>query len=76
MNVTLSLKNWSIIQDEKTKLPKVCGKYAVMMGEKEVAVQEFNSGYSAKDLGFSGELIKCVMATESLIRTEIEGMLS
>lgn len=76
MQVTLSLKSWKVIQDEKTKLPKIAGRYLVMMGDKEVASQEFNEGYSAREIPFGPEVTQAVMAIEATIKAELERLLS
>jgi hypothetical protein len=76
VQVQLVLKNWSISRDEKTKLPTICGKYAVMMGDKEIATQHFNDGYNCKELPFSNEAIAAVRGLEKIISTELEKVLT
>jgi len=76
MQCQLVLKSWKVVQDEKTKLPKVAGKYAVMMGDREIASQDFNDGYSAKEVPFSADTVKAIMGVENIIKTELEGLLS
>ena len=75
MHVQLTLKSWKVAQDEKTKLPKLHGSYAVMMGEKEIASQNFNDGYSGKEVPFSGDLIKKTMELETMIKEELEKLI-
>lgn len=75
MEVSIVLKTWRIVQDEKTKLPKPAGKYLVMMGDKEIAAQDFNEGYTGKEIPFSGETINVIMQTEAVIKAELERML-
>lgn len=76
MQVSLSLKNWKIIQDEKTKLPKVCGTYAVVMADKEIAVQDFNTGYNSKELSFSGDCFAAFQKAEEILKAELTKLLS
>jgi hypothetical protein len=76
MDVKLSLKSWRVVQDEKSKLPKVVGTYAVMVGEKEVAAQNFNEGYGSKEISFSAEVVNALLGVEGVIRGELEKMLS
>jgi hypothetical protein len=76
MQVSLSLKNWKVVQDEKTKLPRVQGSYSVMMGEKEIAVQDFNTGYNAKELSFSGDVYKAFQSAEDVLKAELTQLLS
>lgn len=71
MDVQFSLKTWKVVQDEKTKIPKLCGHFAVVMGEKEIATQSFNEGYGSKEIPFTGELISKIMDIESLIKGEL-----
>ena len=74
MNCWLKLKNWKIQEDEKTKLPKVVGSYVIMMGDKEIATQDFNQGYSGKEVPFSDNIIQELRKVEELIKTEMEKM--
>ncbi len=76
MDVTLSLKNWKVEQDDESKLPRIKGAYSVMMGEKEIATQSFNDGYNAKNIPFSGEAMEAIMAAEVIIKAELQKMLS
>lgn len=76
MQVQLSLKEWRVVQDEKTKCPKVVGRYTVMMGEKEIACQEFNGGYSCKEVPFSDATINAILQIEAVIKGELERLLS
>ena len=75
MEVQFSLKDWKVIQDEKTKLPRLVGHFAVVMGEKEIATQSFNDGYGSKDIPFTGELINKIMCLENDIKNELTRMI-
>ncbi len=75
MEVQFSLKDWKVIQDDKTKLPRLCGHFAVVMGEKEIATQGFNEGYASKEIPFTGDLIAKIMSIESLIKEELTKMI-
>jgi hypothetical protein len=76
MEVKLSLKDWKVVQDSETKLPKVAGKYVVLMGEKEIATQAFNDGYGSKEIPFTGDAMRAIMAAEKEIKAELEKLLS
>jgi len=76
MQVTMVLKKWKVNQDAETKLPTISGTYGLMMGDKEIASQDFNEGYSSKKLPISNDLINEVTKLEVLIRTEMERLLS
>ena len=75
MDVRLSLKSWRVEQDE-SKQPKLAGEYSVMLGDKEIASQNFNHSYSSKNVAFSGELMAQTKELELKIRAELERMLS
>jgi hypothetical protein len=76
VNVTLTLKEWKVARDEKTKLPKLQGTYALVMGEKAIATQEFNGPYTAEVLPFTGELLQEILAFEDRIRGELAKILA
>ena len=75
MQVSLNLKSWRVVQDEKTKLPKITGKYSVIMGDKEIASQDFNEGYGAREVPFSNETTNALMAIEAIIKADLERLL-
>ncbi len=75
MEVQLVIKSWRIVKDVQTSLPRVAGSYGVMMGEREIASQDFNEGYACKSLAFSVELLKKLREVETLIVAEIQKML-
>jgi hypothetical protein len=66
---------WKIVQDKETKLPKLCGSFAILMGEKELACQDFNEGYSSKTVPFSGDLVQKLHALEKEIIAEMERLI-
>ncbi len=76
MQVNLVLKSWKVVQDEKSKLPRIVGLFSVMMGEKEIASQSFNEGYNSKEIPFSGDTINALINVESIIKTELEKMMT
>ena len=76
MDVQLVLKNWEIVRDEKLKKPRVTGKYAVMMGDKEIATQEFNGPYGSKDIPFSEATVEAIAGLEVAIKAELEKFLT
>jgi hypothetical protein len=76
MQVTLTLKRWKVSVDEKTKLPKLSGAFALLMGDKEIANQDFNDGYNSKEIPFSSDLINKLVALEADVKLEMERLLS
>ena len=76
MEVQLVLKNWAIKQDATTKTPKLVGTFGVMAKDKEISSQEFNEGYSKKDITFSPELLGKVKTLETEIAAELQSLLS
>lgn len=76
MQVTFALKNWKVKQDKETKLPTLCGTFALVIGEKELASQEFNDGYNCKTIPFSGDLIQELQKLEDKIKAEMERLLT
>ncbi len=76
MEVQLHLKTWRIEADPKTKVPKLVGTYGVMCGEKEIAEQKFNDGYSDKVIPFSEKTMAKLKELEADIKTELHALLS
>lgn len=75
MQVALKLKGWQIKENTETKLPEVCGTFGLLMGDKEIASQEFNQGYSGKKIAFSNELTQKIQFLETEIKAEMERLL-
>lgn len=72
----ISMKNFSVFQDEETKLPNIRGKFVVMLGDKEIAEQDFNGGYGSKKIPFSGDVIHKAKELEGFVNEELVRMLS
>lgn len=49
--------------------------YAVMLGDKELAVQAFNGGYGQKEFDFGPDVMNALIALDSLIKVSIENLL-
>ncbi len=75
MNLELVLQEWKVIRDKDTKVPRLCGTFALMSGDKEIARQTFNEGYGAKEVAMSGEAIAAAMSVEVIIKSELEKVL-
>lgn len=75
MEVKIVLQNWEVTKQSKTNLPTVAGRYAIMVGNKEIASQKFNEGYDSKEISFSGELISALKGLEDLVVAELTKML-
>jgi hypothetical protein len=76
MQVTLVLKKWGVVQDPKTKGPKLVGTYGIMNGEKQIGKTDFNGGYNEDEVVFSAELTAKVAALEADIKAELTKTLS
>ncbi len=72
MDATLKLKSWKIVEDEKTKLPKVKGEYDITAMGKVIATQAFNGDYGAIEYPFSLALMQKIQAIGKEIISEIE----
>jgi hypothetical protein len=79
VQVELVLKQWEVVEDPKTKQPKVAGTYGVVMAGNEIAEQEFNAvGYSqkSKDIHFGPEVVAAAASLDSLLKKELVRLLA
>lgn len=58
--------------EKKGESIKPVGTYAVMLGDKEVAKQAFNDGYSGMEVSFSRDVRAKINEVEMLIDKEIK----
>jgi len=75
VEVELKLDSWQIELDQKTKQPKIVGKYLIEAMGKTVADQSFNGSYGGLKFPFSGDLVKKVEGLEKEILAEIKASL-
>lgn len=75
LNVDIQLKSWKVKRDEEKKISRVCGEYALMHQETELAKKEFNDGYNSMEFPFSSDLIKMAQELEQKIKAEIAALL-
>lgn len=75
LNVEIQLKDWKVKKDDDTGVKKICGHYALMHGEAELASKSFNDGYSSMDFPFSSDILKASQDLEKMIRAEITALI-
>jgi hypothetical protein len=72
LGMRLEIGEWKIQTDEKTKLPKIAGRYEIKSGEKTIAKQNFNDGYGTMDLAFSLETIQKAKELTDLVLNDVQ----
>ena len=71
MNAVISVKDWKI------KEGQLQGTYAVLVNGKEVAKQDFNTGYSSdKQYAFSADVIAKAQEIGKQLETELNSLLT
>ena len=73
--VEIQLKDWKIKRDDDKGVTKVCGTYALMHGQTELATKGFNDGYGEMEFPFSSDLITASQELEKKIKAEITALL-
>ena len=75
MEVNFSIKNWRVVRDEKTQLPKITGVYDIIANGKVIASQSFNGDYGSMEIPFSAQLAQQLHTFEQDILSEIKRMI-
>jgi hypothetical protein len=70
MEMEIAIKEWKVV--ERDGVLNLTGKYAAMVGNKEIAVQSFNDEYGGAKINFTGDLLLQVGSLTDEIKTSIK----
>ena len=76
MTINFQLNTWRVQRDKESNVPKLVGKYEIVMNGKIIAGQGFNEGYGSSELPFSGELVQQIISLEERIIAEIQKLIT
>ena len=70
METRIVVKEWKI--ETRNDKPVITGTYAVMLGDKEIAKQEFNNQFGGTEIQFDKEINEAVKNLTVSIKQSIE----